>query len=176
MASHHFGPWHFGKWHIDTEISSQGHFVTWILWLCRHTGTWKFHLHGPTQGLFSMDTIWYKEFLAPWTFQQGIFWYMDVLAPHKAICTFWNRHFGTDISAPVLLWQNVHVPKCAWAERSMVPKNPWARRLAGVKRACVEKSWWLNVYVEISLAEMLGTDIVESHIYVLSKVLTGESN
>ena len=172
MASHHFGPWHFGKWHIDTEISSRGHFVTWILRLCRHTGTWKFHLHGPTQGLFSMDTIWYKEFLAPWTFQQGIFWYMDVLAPHKAICTFWNRHFGTDISAPVLLWQNVHVPKCAWAERSMVPKNS---RLAGAKHVCV-KTWWWNVYAEMSLAEMLSTDNYSGKPYLCTKVLTGKRN
>ena len=63
----------------------------------------------------------------------------DIWAPeHLGTWIFWHLakqygRFGTDISAPVLLYQNVHVPKCPCAKMFLcqnvpVPKIPCAEK------------------------------------------------
>ena len=93
-----------------------------------------------------MGTFWPKEFLAPWMFQHGIFkaWtfrHLDILAPCKAIWTFWHRHFGT--------WDTV--PKCPRPEMSMVPKNPCAKKSPCLKVLVPKRPRRRNVHVPIRL-------------------------
>ena len=77
----------------------------------------------------------------------------DILAPeHLGTLIFWHLakqygHFGTDISAPVLLYQNVHVLKCPCAQmflgqKFLVPKIPRAenRKIPMLNRSRVEMS------------------------------------
>ena len=75
---------------------------------------WTFqHRNVSTWGLFDTGNFWPKEFSAP-----CIFWYLEKQ----------YGRFGTDILAPVLLCQNVHVLKCPCAEmflcrKFLVPKR-----------------------------------------------------
>ena len=112
----------FGKRHFSTDISSTGYFGRCMFRPCRHTGTWTFHRHGH----FDTRTFQHEDILA-----KGIFNAMDISAwdisatEHFSIWIFWHlekqyKRFSTDTSAPVLLCQNVHVPKCPRAEMSVV--------------------------------------------------------
>ena len=58
---------------------------------------------------------------------------MDILAPCKAIWTFWHRHFGTCATVPkcpcaeMSLCQNVPVPNLPHAEKSSCRKVPMSK-------------------------------------------------
>ena len=88
-----FGTWHFGKRHFGTNISSQGHFGMCNFWLRRHSGTWKFHLHGH----FGARNFQHREFLSQGSFGTGTFLYGDISDLRcNGTQTLWNRY---------ILWQ-----------------------------------------------------------------------
>ena len=93
-----------------------------MFWPCRRTGTWTFCLHGH----LDTRTFPHGDILA-----QGIFSTMDILA--RDISS--PEHFGTDIFAPVLLCQNVPMPK-----------RPWCRKIIALKSPCAENSLYQNVH------------------------------
>ena len=116
--------WHLRFWQ---ESSRHGCFIMrtfWEVhcWPCQRSGRW-------TRECFNMETFWHKKFLAqgisaPWTFQHGIFWHLKA---HFGTWIFWHLLeqygcFGTDIWAPVLLCQNVHVPKYPCAKMFLCRK------------------------------------------------------
>ena len=80
---------------------------------------------------FGMGNFRHGEFSAPEHFGTWIFWHL---------AKQYGR-FGTDISAPVLLCRNVHVPKCPRAEMFLCQK------FLGPKSPCAEKSPCRNVPV-----------------------------
>ena len=97
LASHHFDTWHFGKRNFGTDISSPGHFCTCMFQPYRLTGTWTFqHKDFWAWGRFGTKNFWHHGCFGTW-----IFWHL---------AKQYGR-FGTDILAPVLLYQNFHVPK-----------------------------------------------------------------
>ena len=72
---------------------------------------------------FSAWTFRHRDFSAPEHFGTWIFW---------PLAKQYGR-FSTNIFSPVLLCQNVHVPKCSHAEmflcrKFLVPKNPHAEK------------------------------------------------
>ena len=133
--SHHFGNltfrqetfWHFSSlgnfkrtfWNYLTFTSSILELWPYLFRHCRHTGTWTFrHKDFSARGHFGTRNFRHHELFGTGYFGTWIFRHMDILAPCKAIWTFWNRPFGTCAT----------VPKCPHAETSMVPKNPCAKK------------------------------------------------
>ena len=162
-------PWHFGKRHFGTDISSPRHFGTCTFRPCRCTHIWTFHLHGN----FNTRTFWHGDILAQGIFIHIVHW----------ITSSVHGGFGTDISAHVLLClkcpctkmspcQNVHcqkilVPKRPCAEKSLyrkvlIPKRPqrWKSMCWNTYSSSAEISRWWNVCAKMSLAKMLGVEMV----------------
>ena len=111
----HFDIEHFGKSHFGTNFSSREHFGTRIVWCCGCSNRWTFQ-HGEFS---AWGIFWHEEFLALEHFSTWLFWHLAKQYGHSS----------TDISGPVLLCRNVHVPKYPSAENSscrkgLMPKSP----------------------------------------------------
>ena len=126
----HFDTEDFGKSLFGTDVSSQEHFGTCAVRRSGRSGRWTFQSQNIlTWGIFSTGDFRHEEFLAPEHFGTGIFRHLNIPA---------HGYFGTlqsnmDVSAPVLLCRNVHVPKCPGAEiflcrKFLVPKSPRAKK------------------------------------------------
>ena len=184
-ASHHFSTWDFGKSHFSTDVSSWEHFGTCTVRPADVPADGRFNTgrfqHGDFSawGIFSMRNFWHHGHFSTGYFGTWTFRHIDFLAPCKAIWTFWHRHFSTCATVPkgpcakMSPCRNVHdaekslcwkvpVLKSPCTETSTETKCPCARTPTGPKRASAEMSWWWNVCAEMSLAEMLGAEMVGS--------------
>ena len=118
LHSYHFITKHFDKSHFSTNVSSREHFGTCTLQPCGRSGRWTFQ-HGTVSkwGLFGRRNFWHEEFPAPWTFRQGIFWHLNILA---------HGYFGTFQSNMDVLTQTFwHL--CYCAENSLCRKVPMSK-------------------------------------------------
>ena len=171
-ASHHFGTWHFG-----TDISSPGNFDTCMFRSCRRTGTWTFHLHGR----FDTRTFRHGDILAQGIFvtmdRHGIFWHLNILTHgyfgtlksnmdvleqtfrHLCYCAEMSPCRNVHGAKKSLCWK-VPMLKSPCTETPTETKCPCAGTPPGPKCARAEMSQWWNVCAEISLADMLGTEMV----------------
>ena len=116
MPTDHFGTENFGKSHFDTDVSSREHFGTCTVRRCGCSGRWTFQQGNlSTWGNIGTVNFRHNEFSAQEHFGgTWIFWH-----PAKQY-----GRFGIDILAPVLLCQNVHVPKIPRAEKSRCQNVP----------------------------------------------------
>ena len=140
-----------------------------------------------TRECFDMGNFRHWEFSARGIFGTWTFRHRDISAPeHFGTWIFWHLakqygRFGTDISAPVLLCRNVHVPKCPRAEmflcrKFLVPKSPRAEKSpcrnvpvlkcpsagtsAAPNGARAEMFPWWNICAEMTLAKMFRAEMV----------------
>ena len=100
-------------------MSSREHFGTCTVRRCGCFGRWTFQQGNlSTWGNIGTVNFRHDEFSAQEHFGTWIFWH-----PAKQY-----GRLSTDILAPVLLCQNVHVPKCPRTKAPIVAKNPWAEK------------------------------------------------